>query len=296
MVETSEKSSGFAKFPIPARAGVGLKPEHYQAILDSKPDIGWFEIHAENYMGDGGAPHHFLGLIREIYPLSVHGVGLNIGGQSALDRTHLARLRAVIDRYEPQLFSEHLAWSSHDHVFYNDLLPLPYTDDTLDQVVEHIDQVQSAVGRQMLLENPATYVNFKSSDMTEIDFIKEIVARTGCGLLLDVNNVYVGGTNHNYSPTDYLAKFPMEHVREIHLAGHAETHEKGGACVLIDAHDRAVLDQVWDLYKRVLSSGVTVPTLIEWDNDVPDWPTLFAEAKKVDQMIEAAQVRHSAHV
>ena len=294
MGECNNNQSGLTNFPTPARAGVGLKPEHYHAILDSRPDIGWFEVHAENFMGDGGPPHHFLGLIREHYPLSVHGVGLSIGGQGPLDSAHLARLKQVVDRYQPILFSEHLAWSSHNDVFYNDLLPLPYNDSTLKVVVEHIDQVQSVVGRKMLLENPATYVNFKSSDMAEIDFLKEIVARTGCGLLLDVNNVFVGGTNHDYSAEDYLDKFPLEHVGEIHLAGHAETFEENGARVLIDAHDRAVIDQVWALYKRVVSgaSGILVPTLIEWDNDVPDWETLFNEAQKVDRILDKAQACH----
>ena len=286
MVQTTDNKSGFTDFPIPARAGVGLKPEHYQDILETRPNIGWFEVHAENYMGDGGAPHHYLSLIRENHPISIHGVGLSIGGHDPLDQAHLARLKTVVDRYAPQLFSEHLAWSTHNDVFYNDLLPLPYNEDSLRVVVEHIDQVQSFVGRRMLLENPATYVAFKSSDMAEIDFLKEIVARTGCGLLLDVNNVFVAGTNHDYSPEDYLDRFPLEHVGEIHLAGHAETIESNGAQVLIDAHDRAVIDQVWALYERVLTKGISVPTLIEWDNDVPDWPTLFAEAAKVDRLVD----------
>jgi len=296
MDQSKNISSGFANFPIPAGAGVGLKPEHFQDILENKPDIGWFEIHAENYMGAGGPPHHFLSLIRDIYPISVHGVGLNIGGQGPLDKEHLARLKMVVERYQPFLFSEHLAWSSHDTVFYNDLLPLPYNDETLALVVTHIDQVQDVVGRQMLLENPASYVAFKSTDMAEIDFLAEVVARTGCGLLLDVNNVYVAGTNHDYSPTDYLDRFPLEHVFEIHLAGHSETIEKSGTRVLIDAHDRAVIDKVWGLYEGLVAQGVIVPTLIEWDNDVPDWATLYGEAQKVDQIVDVNRVRYGEHV
>lgn len=296
MVQNLQVNTGPSTKPIPARAGVGLKPEHYSDILETRPDIGWFEIHAENYMGAGGPPHHYLGLIREQYPLSVHGVGLSIGGQGPLDEKHLTRLKEVVERYEPGLFSEHLAWSTHDEVFYNDLLPLPYNDATLKVVVEHIDDVQSTVGRKMLLENPATYVQFNDTDMAEIDFLNEIVARTGCGLLLDVNNVYVAGTNHDYSPEAYLDAFPMEHVGEIHLAGHAETKEEGGATVLIDAHDRAVLDKVWALYERVVASGVKVPTLIEWDNDVPEWNTLFEEAQKVDRILERGQAQHAIAV
>jgi len=296
MDQSKNISSGFANFPIPAGAGVGLKPEHFQDILESRPDIGWFEIHAENYMGEGGPPHHFLSLIRDRYPISVHGVGLNIGGQGPLDEAHLARLKTVVERYQPFLFSEHLAWSSHDNVFYNDLLPLPYNDETLTSVVTHIDQVQEVVGRQMLLENPASYVAFKSTDMAEIDFLAEVVSRTGCGLLLDVNNVYVAGTNHDYSPWDYLDRFPLEHVSEIHLAGHAVTHEKDGVRVLIDAHDRAVIDKVWGLYERLVAQGVVVPTLIEWDNDLPDWATLYGEARKADKIVDANRVRHDAHV
>ncbi len=282
--------------PIPARAGVGLKPEHFAEILDTEPDIGWFEVHAENYMGDGGPPHHFLSLIRERYPLSIHGVGLSIGGEGALDAEHLKRLKTVVDRYSPGLFSEHLAWSTHGDIFYSDLLPLPYNEATLETVVAHIDQVQDVVGRQMLLENPATYVTFKSSDMAEIDFLREIVARTGCGLLLDVNNVYVAGTNHDYSPQAYLDAFPFEHVGEIHLAGHAEARDDAGARVLIDAHDRALVDDVWALYERVISSGVSVPTLIEWDNDVPSWARLFSEAQKADRILKGAQTEDAVAV
>ncbi len=280
--------SSWLEKPIPARAGVGLKPEHFAAILETLPDIGWFEVHAENYMGAGGPPHHYLSRIREHYPLSVHGVGLSIGGEGRLDTDHLARVKKVVDRYQPGLFSEHLAWSSHDDVFYNDLLPLPYNEETLATVVAHIDQVQDAIGRQMLLENPATYVVYKSSDMEEVDFLREVVARTGCGLLLDVNNVFVAGTNHDYSPQAYLDAFPMEHVGEIHLAGHAESVDDAGKAVLIDAHDRALVDQVWALFERVVSKGVRVPTLIEWDNDVPEWERLFEEAKKADKILEAA--------
>ncbi len=185
---------------IPARAGVGLKGEHYRAILEQRPDVGFFEIHAENYMGAGGQPHAFLTSIREAYPISLHGVGLSIGSNGPLDKAHLARLAAVAERYEPGLFSEHLAWSTHEATYYNDLLPVPYDRETLDRVCDHVDEVQEALGRRMLLENPSTYVAFEQSTMSELDFLREIVRRTGCGLLLDVNNVYVSAVNHGTSP------------------------------------------------------------------------------------------------
>jgi uncharacterized protein (UPF0276 family) len=281
MASTSSIGPG----PIPPRAGVGLKPEHYRAILDNQPDIGWFEIHAENYMGDGGPPHAYLTAVRERYPLSLHGVGLSIGGTGPLDADHLARLRALIDRYEPALFSEHLAWSSHDTVYLNDLLPLPYTDETLDRVCIHIDEVQDTLGRQMLLENPSTYVAFAETSMSEVGFLREIVRRTGCGLLLDVNNVFVQATNHDFDASVYLDDFPAEHVGEVHLGGHAEDEDDDGAALLIDDHGREVADPVWALYADALRRTGPVPTLIEWDNDVPAWPELFEEARRADAAI-----------
>ena len=273
---------------LPNRAGVGLKAEHYADILDLFPDIGWFEVHPENYMGDGGPPHRYLTAIREHYPLSLHGVGLSIGSAGALNGAHLDRLKTLIERYQPHSFSEHLAWSTHDEGFMNDLLPLPYTDETLDVVCEHIKQVQEHVGCRMLLENPATYVVFKESRYDEIDFLNEIVTRTGCGLLLDVNNVYVSCTNHKRSPEDYIDRFPLEYVGEIHLAGHAEDIDDAGDRLLIDAHDRHVIEDVWRLYARTIERAGPRPTLIEWDSDIPAWPVLFAEAQRAEQIMSAA--------
>ena len=271
--------------PIPPRAGVGLKPEHYRDILDGAPDIGWFEIHAENYMGEGGPPHAYLTAVRERYPLSLHGVGLSIGGAGPLDKDHLGRLRALIDRYQPALFSEHLAWSSHDTVYLNDLLPFPYTEETLALVCTHIDEVQEALQRQMLLENPSTYVAFAETSMSEVEFLRQIVRRTGCGLLLDVNNVFVQATNHGFDASTYLDSFPAEHVGEIHLGGHAEDEDDNGSALLIDDHGREVADPVWALYAQALARTGPTPTLIEWDNDVPAWPALFAEARRADAVI-----------
>ena len=270
---------------IPPRAGVGLKPEHYRDILDGWPDIGWFEIHAENYMGEGGPPHAYLTAIRERYPLSLHGVGLSIGGSGSLDKAHLARLKALVDRYQPALFSEHLAWSSHDTVYLNDLLPLPYTEETLATVCAHIDEVQEVLQRQMLLENPSTYVAFAEASMTEVEFLSEVVCRTGCGLLLDVNNVFVQAANHGFDASAYLDSFPAEHVDEIHLGGHAEDADDDGSALLIDDHGHAVADPVWALFARTLARTGPRPTLIEWDNDVPSWLVLFAEAKRADAVI-----------
>ena len=272
---------------IPPRAGVGLKAEHVGAILEGRPDIGWFEIHAENYMGAGGPPHHWLARIRDTYPLSLHGVGLSIGGADPLDRAHLARLRAVADRYDPDLFSEHLAWSSHDGVYRPDLLPLPYTEATLARVADHIDEVQEAMGRQMLLENPATYVTFATSTIPETEFMAELVRHTGCGLLLDVNNVFVSATNHGWSAEAYLDAVPLEAVGEIHLAGHAEDTDSDGSTLLIDTHDRPVADPVWALYARVIDRTGPLPTLIEWDSDLPDWDRLAAEARAAERVMAA---------
>ena len=281
--------------PLPSRAGVGFKPEHFEAILAERPDVGFFEIHAENYMGDGGPPHRRLEALRTLYPLSLHGVGLSLGGPRPLDRDHLARLASLRRRYEPGLFSEHLAWSSHESGFLDDLLPLPYTAQSLRVVCDHIDQTQSAVGR-MLLENPSTYVRFADSDIPEAEFLAEIVRRTGCGLLLDVNNVEVQAANHGFDAIAYLDAFPLEAVEEIHLAGYAEARDDAGAELRIDAHDSPVRPDVWALYRLVVSRIGLRPTLIEWDNNVPDWPTLHGEARRADAEARRAMKTALAHV
>ncbi|MTI16526.1 DUF692 domain-containing protein [Rhodobacteraceae bacterium RKSG542] len=272
---------------VPSRSGVGLKAEHYHDILEQKPSMGFFEVHAENYMGAGGPPHAYLEAIRRDYPLSLHGVGLSIGGARPLDKDHLARLKQVHDRYQPGLFSEHLAWSSHQPAYFNDLLPLPYTSETLARVVEHIDEVQSVIGRQMLLENPSTYVVFEQSELEETEFLREIAKRSGCGLLLDVNNVFVSASNHGYSPEEYLEAFPVSHVGEIHLGGHAPDEDEFGHTLLIDAHDREVSDPVWALYAKTIKRIGARPTLIEWDSDIPTWAVLSAEAQRADEILRA---------
>ena len=281
---TSATAVGKPDRPLPVTpgaqglAGTSFKHEHLSAILADGLNDGFFEVHAENYMGAGGPPHRALAAIRADYPLSIHGVCMSIGGPGALDVNHLARFRDLVARYEPMLVSEHLAWSSHGGTFFNDLLPLPYTQDTLDKVCEHINQAQEAIKRPILLENPSTYVAFASSTMSETDFIRAVSQRTGCGLLMDVNNVFVSANNHGFSASGYLAEFPLEQVGEIHLAGHSEQHDDENELLLIDSHDRAISDSVWTLYRDVVSRIGPRPTLIEWDSNLPDWPVLRAQA------------------
>jgi uncharacterized protein len=267
---------------LPRAAGLGLKPQHYTVIHDEEPELGFFEVHAENYMGAGGPPHRHLEAIRERYPLSLHGVGLSIGGDAPLDRAHLKRLRDLNERYRPQSFSEHLAWSTHDSEFLNDLLPLPYTQNTLNTVVDHVDEVQQVLGRRMLLENPSTYVLFEESTIGEIDFLEAIATRTGCGLLLDVNNVMVTAVNHGLDAFAYIDRFPAHLVGEIHLAGYDETEDETGARLLIDAHGSRVRPDVFALFEHTLGRTGPQPVLVEWDNNVPDFATLLDEARRVD--------------
>ena len=270
---------------LPARRGLGLKPEHFRSILETLPDLGFLEIHAENYMVEGGPYHHYLAKIRSHYPLSIHGVGLSIGAEAGLDEAHLDRLAALIKRYEPQSFSEHLAWSSHGGVFLNDLLPLPYHAETLHRVCAHIDRVQERLQRRMLLENPATYVEFADSTFGEADFIGELVRRTGCGLLLDVSNVHVSCVNHGRDPQAFITALPLAATGQIHLAGFARDVDAAGDPLLIDSHGAAVADEVWRLYRFALEMLGPVPTLIERDNDVPAFPVLLAEARKAEAML-----------
>ncbi|MBK3477580.1 DUF692 domain-containing protein [Pseudomonas sp. MF6751] len=283
MTLTAQHAVSPAQVPgLPYRAGLGLKTEHFTEVLETRPDIGFFEVHAENYMVAGGPFHHYLGLIRAQYPLSLHGVGLSIGGEAPLDREHLARLATLIERYQPQSFSEHLAWSSHGPVFLNDLLPLAYDACTLERVCEHVDQVQSALKRPMLLENPSTYLQFERSTLDETDFISQIVRRTGCGLLLDVNNVYVSCINHQRDPLAYIDALPLHAVGEIHLAGFAEDTDSLGDRLLIDDHGAPIDNAVWQLYAQVLARTGAVATLIERDNQVPAFSVLQAEARQAE--------------
>jgi uncharacterized protein (UPF0276 family) len=271
---------------LPNRPGVGYKAQHFGDIVNNAAPVGWLEIHAENYMGDGGRPLAQLRKLSELFPISVHGVGLSIGGETDLDTDHLARLKHLLDWLKPASFSEHLAWSTHDGAFFNDLLPLPYTDTTLTRVADHIDQVQQVVGRQMLLENPSSYLAFDESTLSETDFLAELTQRTGCGLLLDVNNVFISATNLGYKPQTYIDDFALAQVGEIHLGGHDHEHDDHGEPLLIDSHGHAVADPVWALLNYTLAQTGPKPVLIEWDNDVPDWTVLQKEAIRAAAALE----------
>ena len=274
-------------FPtLPAGPGVGYKPQHFTAILDDPRPVEWLEIHAENYMGDGGRPLAQLRHLAEQFPISVHGVGLSIGGEGRLDPDHLSRLRYLCDWLQPASFSEHLAWSTHDSHFLNDLLPLPYTGETLTRVADHIDALQETIGRKMLLENPSSYLAFDESTYSETEFLTEVARRTGCGLLLDVNNVFVSATNLDLDPRAYIDAFPLAQVGEIHLGGHDEDHDDHGAPMLIDSHGREVADPVWALLDHTLARAGARPLLIEWDSDVPDWHVLAAEAQRAANALQ----------
>jgi uncharacterized protein (UPF0276 family) len=276
---------------LQAAIGVGFKPQHFAAIMKNPSRLDFFEIHAENYMGAGGPPHAELTALRRDYELSVHGVGLSIGGQGPLDATHLARLKAVCTRYQPQLVSEHLAWSSHGGAFFNDLLPLPLTQATLARVIANVTCLQELLQRQVLIENPATYLGFEASAIPEPDFLAELAERSGCGLLLDVNNIYVSAANHGFDPEAYLAAFAMSAVGEIHLAGHSRAPTQSGGDLLIDTHGEAIADPVFALYAQALALAGPKPSLIERDNNVPDWSELLTEAEQARAMLGAEKAR-----
>jgi uncharacterized protein (UPF0276 family) len=270
---------------LPTLPGVGYKAQHFPALLDDPGPVGWIEIHAENYMGGGGRPLAQLRALKERFPVSVHGVGLSIGGEGRLDAEHLGRLAQLVGWLAPASFSEHLAWSTHEGAFLNDLLPLPYTAGTLARVADHVDEVQEALGRRMLLENPSSYLAFAESTMSETEFLAELVRRTGCGLLLDVNNVFVSSVNLGTEPQAYIDDFPLAAVGEIHLGGHDEDADEHGAPLLIDSHGREVADPVWALYAYALDRGGLRPTLIEWDTDVPPWTVLRDEAARAAALL-----------
>ena len=272
---------------LPLRAGIGLKAQHVREILEHGTDLGFFEVHAENYMVAGGPFPAHLERIRERHALSIHGVGLSIGGEASLDAVHLDRLAALLERFQPQSFSEHLAWSSHGGAYYGDLLPLAYDRATLQRVCDHIEQVQQRLGCRLLLENPSTYVEFERSTMDEADFLAEIVRRSGCGLLLDVNNAYVSAVNHGRDALGYIEALPLDAVGEIHLAGYAEDVDAAGARLLIDSHGTDVDAAVWALYEASLRLAGPRPTLIERDHDIPSLAALCAEANRAESALAA---------
>lgn len=258
--------------------GIGLRPGHYDAVLAERPAVGFLEVHSENYFGAGGRPLAVLDAARRDYPVSLHGVGLSLGSADPLNREHLRRLKALADRVEPMLVSDHLAWSSIDGRYLNDLLPLPYTEEILAHVAERVRATQDFLGRRILIENPSTYLQFEFSPIPEWEFITEVARRSGCGILLDVNNVYVSAVNHGYSAGAYLEALPPELIGEMHLAGHSR-RRIDGVDLLIDTHDRPVGDAVWRLYARAVERFPAAPTLIEWDTDLPELAVLVAEAR-----------------
>ena len=270
-------------------AGIAPKPQHYASLLADPQPPAFIEVHAENFLGAGGEPHASLRALRDRFPLSLHGVGLSIGGEAPLDARHVERIAALIERYQPDSFSEHLAWSSHGLNHFNDLLPLVYDEASLDRVCRHVDELQTRFRRRILLENPASYVEFAASSIAEGEFLGAVVKRTGCGLLLDVNNAYVSSINHGRDPVAYLASLPLHAAGQVHLAGHAVDSDALGAPLLIDSHGSEVADSVWELYARALESTGPLPTLIEWDNDVPSYEVLRDQARQAQEFLDARQ-------
>lgn len=271
---------------LPARCGVGLKPRHVDDVLQGAAGVAFFEVHAENYMMPGGPLHRQLEAVRARHPLALHGVALGLGGEGPLDAAHLQRLRTLVARYQPAVFSEHLAWSTHDGMFLNDLLPLPYDAASLQRVCAHVHETQERLGLRMLLENPASYLEFEASTMDEPEFLREVVARTGCGLLLDVNNVYVSCINRGADPAGFIAALPLHAVGEVHLAGFARDAAAGASPLLVDDHGSAVDPAVWALYRELIALAGPLPTLIEWDNAVPPFERLAREAAEATRVLQ----------
>ncbi len=278
--------------PAPAySSGIGLRTPHFRAVLSTKPDVGFFEVHSENYFGAGGQPLSMLERVRRDYPVSLHGVGLSLGGAEPLNQAHLSKLKALVDRIEPALVSEHLAWVGIGGVFLNDLLPVPYTEEALSVTAAHVSQVQDRLGRRILIENPSSYLTFRHSTMSEPEFLRALVATTGCGLLLDVNNIYVSARNQRFDAAAYLAAVPAGAVAEYHLAGHTDAGD-----LLIDTHDHAVSDPVWALYRAAVRLIGDRPTLIERDSNIPPLAELVAEAVQADRLrlsVAKQEARHA---
>jgi uncharacterized protein (UPF0276 family) len=274
--------------PIPAQAGIGLRAQHHDDLLRTTRHVGWLEAHSENYFADGGASIDYLLALRERYPLSLHGVGLSLGSTDPWDREHVRRLKRIVERSSPALVSEHLSWGSVNGTFVNDLLPLPYTQEALAHMVRRLGELQDYLGRQVLIENVSSYLEFSHSSMSEWTFLAALADASGCGLLLDINNVYVSSRNHGFDAYAYLSHLPAHAVQELHLAGHT-VNRHDDIEILIDTHSAPVCDAVWSLYEFALTRFGTVPTLIEWDTDVPALDVLLDEAALADRYLE--QVR-----
>lgn len=273
---------------LPVAAGIGLRTPHLAQILETRPAVPWFEVHSENYFLAGGAHWRALAAIREHYPISVHGVGMSLGSAEGLNPRHIEQLKTLIDRIQPAAVSEHLCWSSVGGRWLNDLLPLPYTQEALDLICNHIDQLQTALQRLIVLENVSSYLRFLPEEMPEWVFLNTVAERTGCGILLDVNNIYVSACNHGFDAGDFLAGIAPRHVAEMHLAGF---EIQSG--LLIDTHSRPVCTEVWALYQAALQRFGAVPTLIEWDQDIPEFSVLQAEAACAERYLEHARQEHT---
>ncbi|MEJ2766481.1 DUF692 domain-containing protein [Photobacterium sp. MCCC 1A19761] len=264
--------------------GVGLRAPHLTEISDQQPAIGWLEIHSENYFNPTSPARQQLRQIAEHYPISCHGIGLSLGSADPLDRAHLSQLKQLVDEINPMAVSDHLSWSSINGQFFNDLLPLPYTEPALRHFCDKVGQVQDALGRQILIENPSSYLQFTHAEMPEWEFLHQVQQRSGCGLLLDLNNIYVSGFNHNFDCQTYLAALDAAAVKEIHLAGFTVKQLEAGE-IWIDTHSKPVSEPVWQLYRDWLRQHGPVPTLIEWDQDIPALPVLLAEADKAREIL-----------
>jgi uncharacterized protein len=272
--------------------GVGLRHPHYSYVLEHKPPIGWFEVHSENYFMKGGPALQLLDKICEDYSLSLHGIGLSLGSADGLDKKHLTRLKELIERFSPFLVSEHLSWSRVNETYFPDLIPLPYTEETFTLMAQHIDEAQTFLEREILIENPSSYLEYKDSIFSETDFLTSLCQKTGAKILLDINNVYVSSFNHGWDVSSYVQAIPPELVGEIHLAGHSLKTFEDGSVLRVDTHSSCVCDEVWDLYHQAVQQGIHVPTLIEWDEDIPDFGVLMKEASIAQSYLEKKRVAY----
>ena len=293
--------TNFPDEAIPLRAGIGLRAEHFEDVLEKRPDVGWFEAHSENYFGisdssllgrGGGKPLEYLERVRQLYPISLHGVGLSLGTTDPLNLDHLAKLKQLIHHVQPGLVSEHLSWGSIHGQYFNDLLPMPYTEEALHHMVQRVDQVQDFLGMQILIENVSSYLEYKASTIPEWEFISALSQRTGCGILLDVNNIFVNAMNHGFDSWQFIQSVPADAVKEIHLAGHT-VKDVDGNVIYLDTHDQLVCDAVWDLYRKSVERFGNVPALIEWDRNLPVLDVLVAEVERADNIRQSVMVeRH----
>lgn len=287
-MSSRQAGSSAGEGPIPQKAGIGLRFPHHQVVIETRPEIAWFEVHTENYMG-GGSPLRDLERIRQDYPVSCHGVGLSLGSAERLDRNHLERIRRTVERIEPALVSEHLSWSIVAGEYLADLLPLPMTEESLDVVCRHVYELQAYLRRRILIENVSSYLRYRHSTVPEWEFLRAVADRTACGILCDINNIYIGSCNHGWDASAYLAALPPTAIGELHLAGHTVRELDRGRTVRIDDHSARVIPEVWALYAEALSRFGPVPTLIEWDNNIPPLEILLDEAARATMLLARTQ-------